>query len=148
MVTDPHGIISPRLDPETVREPGQNEGHRKDQSGAEDRNDEAAPSPLHIAQGREQHGPDATAGPRRSTRPCGPPSVVCCGAAACAHRCPVSGVLGADRARRTGQMKMESGKVMAFFRKGVANPGVFPVPPELGVRLLGGFSLTALSQNV
>ena len=53
---DTHGIDgSLGLDPKAVRKSGQDERHREDQSGADDRDDEAPHSPLHVAQSREQH---------------------------------------------------------------------------------------------
>ena len=51
------------LDLKAVRKSGQDERHREHQSGADHRDDEAPPSPLHIAQSREQHAHDATAVP-------------------------------------------------------------------------------------
>jgi hypothetical protein len=50
-----------RLDPKAVRKPGHYERHREDQAGAQDRDDEAPTSPLHVPQRRKQHGPEATA---------------------------------------------------------------------------------------
>ena len=47
---DTHGIDgSLGFYVEAVRQAGQDERHREDQSGADDRDDEAPPSPLHIA---------------------------------------------------------------------------------------------------
>ncbi|MDT5347514.1 MAG: hypothetical protein QOH91_801 [Mycobacterium sp.] len=37
------------LDTEAVGKPGENEGHAENQSGADDRDDEAPLSPLHVA---------------------------------------------------------------------------------------------------
>jgi hypothetical protein len=37
-----------RLDPKAIRESGHYQRHREDQSGADDRNDQAPPSPLHV----------------------------------------------------------------------------------------------------
>ncbi len=45
------------LDPKAVREPGHHERHPEDQCRADDRDDEAPLSPLHVAQGREEHSP-------------------------------------------------------------------------------------------
>ena len=44
------------LDPEPVRKPGEYEGHREDDGGGEDRDDETPFSPLHVAQRGHQHG--------------------------------------------------------------------------------------------
>jgi hypothetical protein len=58
---DAHGIDgSLGLYPKAVRKSGENERHREHQSGADDRDDEAPPSPLHVAQRREQHAHDVT----------------------------------------------------------------------------------------
>ena len=52
------------LDAEPVREPGEDERHREDDAGTDDRDDETPPSPLQVAQGRDQHREL----PRRSCR--------------------------------------------------------------------------------
>ena len=43
------------LDPEPVREPGEDKRHREDDGGGKDRDDEAPFSPLHVAQRGDQH---------------------------------------------------------------------------------------------
>ena len=48
------------LDPEPVGEPGENERHREDDGGGQDRDDETPFSPLHVAQRGQQHVGDVT----------------------------------------------------------------------------------------
>ena len=53
------GVVG--FDAEPVREPGEDERHREDDAGADDRDDEASPSPLQVAQRRDQHSSNSPA---------------------------------------------------------------------------------------